>query len=292
MPPASAACPAVPGLPEPPRIQRRRRPHPGVPGRAQLRRGETGLLQLPRRQRHRLRSGHGRHGGGTLRLPLRRALPAPRRRRCGPGASRPSPAVPRNAGDGAGRRNRDRPLPPGPAGPGGTDRTPAGAVGLDISKFALRRAARLNPDAINLVGDVWQPLPVADDAVDAVTVVFAPAQRGGIRPGAPPRRPAGGGHAPAGPPGGGGRARPACSGSKPAKDERLAASLAGHFGRSPPRPRRPAAAVTPGTSPGWRSWARPGTTWTAPRWRSLARRAPAADRRVGPVPDHRFRTAR
>ncbi len=48
------------------------------------------------------------------------------------------------------------------------------AVGLDISKFALRRAARLNPEAVNLVGDVWQPLPLADAAVDVVTVVFAP----------------------------------------------------------------------------------------------------------------------
>jgi 23S rRNA (guanine745-N1)-methyltransferase len=48
------------------------------------------------------------------------------------------------------------------------------AVGLDISKFALRRAARLNPEAINLVGDVWQPLPLPDAAVDVLTVVFAP----------------------------------------------------------------------------------------------------------------------
>ncbi|MFE4837819.1 putative RNA methyltransferase [Arthrobacter sp. NPDC056691] len=48
------------------------------------------------------------------------------------------------------------------------------AVGLDISKFALRRAAKLNPEAINLVGDVWQPLPLPDAAVDIVTVVFAP----------------------------------------------------------------------------------------------------------------------
>jgi 23S rRNA (guanine745-N1)-methyltransferase len=48
------------------------------------------------------------------------------------------------------------------------------AVGLDISKFALRRAAKLNPDAVNLVSDVWQQFPVADTAVDVVTVVFAP----------------------------------------------------------------------------------------------------------------------
>ncbi|MFH5877602.1 methyltransferase domain-containing protein [Arthrobacter sp. NA-172] len=54
------------------------------------------------------------------------------------------------------------------------DRTPATAIGLDISKFALRRAARLNPDAINLVWDIWRPLPLADQAVDVLTVVFAP----------------------------------------------------------------------------------------------------------------------
>ena len=53
-------------------------------------------------------------------------------------------------------------------------RQPVCAVGLDISKFALRRAAKLNPDAINIVCDVWQPLPLADQAVDVVTVVFAP----------------------------------------------------------------------------------------------------------------------
>lgn len=56
------------------------------------------------------------------------------------------------------------------AGSGG----PVAAVGLDISKFALRRAAKLNPDAVNLVSDVWQQFPVADAAVDVVTVVFAP----------------------------------------------------------------------------------------------------------------------
>ncbi|UUL75270.1 methyltransferase domain-containing protein [Pseudarthrobacter sp. Fe7] len=50
----------------------------------------------------------------------------------------------------------------------------ASAIGLDISKFALRRAARLNPEAVNLVWDIWQPLPVADTSVDAVTVIFAP----------------------------------------------------------------------------------------------------------------------
>lgn len=48
------------------------------------------------------------------------------------------------------------------------------ALGLDLSKFALRRAARLNREAVNLVWDVWQPLPMAGDSVDAITVIFAP----------------------------------------------------------------------------------------------------------------------
>lgn len=54
------------------------------------------------------------------------------------------------------------------------ERTPAAAIGIDISKFALRRAARLNPGAINLVWDIWRPLPLADHTVDAIIVVFAP----------------------------------------------------------------------------------------------------------------------
>ncbi len=48
------------------------------------------------------------------------------------------------------------------------------AVALDISKFALRRAARLNPEAVSLAFDVWQPLPLTDGSVDLVTVIFAP----------------------------------------------------------------------------------------------------------------------
>jgi 23S rRNA (guanine745-N1)-methyltransferase len=59
-------------------------------------------------------------------------------------------------------------------GDGGDGAAGVAAVGLDISKFALRRAAKLNPEAVNLVGDVWQPLPLPDAAVDVVTVVFAP----------------------------------------------------------------------------------------------------------------------
>ena len=48
------------------------------------------------------------------------------------------------------------------------------SVGLDISKFALRRAARRNPATVNLVWDIWQPLPIAARAADVVVVVFAP----------------------------------------------------------------------------------------------------------------------
>ena len=81
---------------------------------------------------------------------------------------------------------------------------------------------------------MWQPLPVADDAVDAVTVVFAPRNAAEfarvLRPGGrlvvvTPRP----GHLEevAGQAG--------MLGIEPAKDERLAASLAGHFSRrSPP----------------------------------------------------------
>ena len=50
----------------------------------------------------------------------------------------------------------------------------AEAVALDISKFALRRAARTLPRAHCLVWDVWRTLPLADASVDAVLNVFAP----------------------------------------------------------------------------------------------------------------------
>ncbi|MET4094420.1 methyltransferase domain-containing protein [Arthrobacter sp. UYCu712] len=108
------------------------------------------------------------------------------------------------------------------------DSTPAVAIGLDISKFALRRAAKLNPEALNLVSDVWQPLPVADAAVDVVTVVFAPRNASEfarvLRPGGrlvvvTPRP----GHLAEV------AARTGMLGIEPAKDERLAASLAAHF---------------------------------------------------------------
>lgn len=48
------------------------------------------------------------------------------------------------------------------------------AVGLDISKFALRRAARRNPDAVNIVWDLWRELPLGPGVADVVLVIFAP----------------------------------------------------------------------------------------------------------------------
>ncbi|MGM9470609.1 methyltransferase domain-containing protein [Pseudarthrobacter sp. YS3] len=102
------------------------------------------------------------------------------------------------------------------------------AVALDISKFALRRASRLNPEAICLACDVWQPLPIADAAVDVVTVIFAP--RNGaefarvLRPGGrlvvvTPRA----GHLAAV------AERTGMLGIEEDKDARLAESLSGHF---------------------------------------------------------------
>jgi 23S rRNA (guanine745-N1)-methyltransferase len=132
-----------------------------------------------------------------------------------------------DAGTGTGHYLRallDRTAPGGSAQAG----TPVVAIGLDISKFALRRAAKLNPEALNLVSDVWQPLPVADGAVDVVMVVFAPRNAAEfarvLRPGGrlvvvTPRP----GHLAevAGQTG--------MLGIEPGKDERLAASLEGHF---------------------------------------------------------------
>lgn len=48
------------------------------------------------------------------------------------------------------------------------------AVALDISKFALRRAARELSEGFALVWDVWRPLPLADGAADVLLNVFAP----------------------------------------------------------------------------------------------------------------------
>lgn len=47
-------------------------------------------------------------------------------------------------------------------------------IAVDISKIALRRAARRLPQGVSLVWDVWRALPVADRSVDVLLNVFAP----------------------------------------------------------------------------------------------------------------------
>lgn len=47
-------------------------------------------------------------------------------------------------------------------------------LGLDASKFALRRAAGAHPRAGTATGDIWKPLPVVSGAADVVINVFAP----------------------------------------------------------------------------------------------------------------------
>jgi 23S rRNA (guanine745-N1)-methyltransferase len=47
-------------------------------------------------------------------------------------------------------------------------------VALDISKYALRRAARAHPRIGALTWDVWRPLPVRTGAVGVLLDVFAP----------------------------------------------------------------------------------------------------------------------
>ncbi|MFF4775298.1 putative RNA methyltransferase [Microtetraspora fusca] len=53
---------------------------------------------------------------------------------------------------------------------------PEGAVGiaLDISRHAIKRAARAHPRVGAVVADVWRPLPVRDASVDVLLNVFAP----------------------------------------------------------------------------------------------------------------------
>jgi 23S rRNA (guanine745-N1)-methyltransferase len=55
------------------------------------------------------------------------------------------------------------------------DRLPdAVGVVLDSSAYAARRAARAHIRAVAVVADTWARLPVRDDVVDRVLVVFAP----------------------------------------------------------------------------------------------------------------------
>ncbi|WP_375422951.1 putative RNA methyltransferase [uncultured Friedmanniella sp.] len=54
------------------------------------------------------------------------------------------------------------------------DALPGRGLALDISVAAARRAARVHPHVAAVVADTWQPLPVPDGSLDAVTCVFAP----------------------------------------------------------------------------------------------------------------------
>lgn len=51
-------------------------------------------------------------------------------------------------------------------------------VALDVSKAALRRAARRLPTGVSLLWDLWRPLPIADRSVDVLLNVFAPRNPG------------------------------------------------------------------------------------------------------------------
>ncbi len=51
---------------------------------------------------------------------------------------------------------------------------PGRGLALDISVAAAKRAARAHPHLAAVVADTWQPLPVRDESLDAVTCVFAP----------------------------------------------------------------------------------------------------------------------
>ncbi|AGL21030.1 type 11 methyltransferase [Actinoplanes sp. N902-109] len=79
-------------------------------------------------------------------------------------AVRPEPGPILDAGTGTGRYLA-RLLDAHPGTPG---------LGLDVSKPALRRAARAHPRAAAALADLWRPLPLADASVALVLNVFAP----------------------------------------------------------------------------------------------------------------------
>ena len=49
-------------------------------------------------------------------------------------------------------------------------------LAVDLSRYAARRAAKANPRIASVVGDVWDRLPVADEASGLTIDVFAPRQ--------------------------------------------------------------------------------------------------------------------
>ena len=50
----------------------------------------------------------------------------------------------------------------------------ARGVGLDISPHAAKHLAKCHPRVGAVVADVWESLPIRDESVDAISVVFAP----------------------------------------------------------------------------------------------------------------------
>lgn len=50
----------------------------------------------------------------------------------------------------------------------------ARGVGLDISPHAAKHLAKCHPRVGAVVADVWERLPLQDDSIDALSVVFAP----------------------------------------------------------------------------------------------------------------------
>src|SRR5699024_8295535 len=50
----------------------------------------------------------------------------------------------------------------------------ARGVGLDISPRAARHLAKCHPRVGAVIADVWQRLPVRDESINAISVVFAP----------------------------------------------------------------------------------------------------------------------
>lgn len=51
--------------------------------------------------------------------------------------------------------------------------TEPGAVALDISRYAMRRAAKV-PNTVALVWDLWRELPVEDESFDLLLNIFSP----------------------------------------------------------------------------------------------------------------------
>lgn len=55
------------------------------------------------------------------------------------------------------------------------DAVPASrGIGVDLSKYCARAAARCHPRAVAAVADLWRPLPLRDGFADVVLSVFAP----------------------------------------------------------------------------------------------------------------------